>query len=828
MTGLSPKIETLLDNLSMGLVMADPDDLIALGDVLDKIENLSDLLSREEYIPSIHILTGLRLAVEAVILDKVQDKGDALQLVGRGVGLLQEIVRDLGAGKPIGGDIQGFVTALEQRLGITIPAAPDKVDSPDTREAAGLSGEDGDVFFHYISESVSLIESMEVSVISLEQNPEDQEVLEAVIRPFHILKTVSGFLKIKPVHGVIHRLENILEDARGGRLTMTARVIDLVLDGVDLLKQMIADLKTELETGSVSENRDRVEVFHRRLDGVGRDEPEEEPGRPAPSYSGLKLGEILIDQGIVTEEELEQVLEQQEAGRLRRLGDMVVERGLITPADLETALERQLEASDKKLGEILVETGKAAPEDIDQSLHDQEILKEQKLGELLIREKRAGAREITSALRDQKKRTDDQGISIRTVKVDTGKLDQLVDMVGELVIAQSLVKSNERVIGFKDQKLQRDLSHMGRITSDLQRVAMSMRMVPIRQTFQKMIRLVRDLSRKSGKPVELGMSGEETEIDRNMVEAIYDPLVHMVRNSVDHGIEIPEIRKSNGKSAQGNILLSAYHQGGNVIIEIHDDGQGLNREKILKKAIERNLVGPEEHLSDSAVYNLVFQPGFSTADTVTDVSGRGVGMDVVKRAIEKLRGKIEVHSTFGRGSRITIRLPLTLAIIDGMIVRVGNHRYILPTVSIHESFRPGKEDYHTVKGRGEMIRVRRQLLPLVRLDRILDMQCMVSDPTEALVIVVENNNERRCIMVDEVIGKQEVVIKSLGESLKHIRSLAGGSILGDGRVGLILDVAGMFEVSDAVGGGPVPVAAAGGGLGDPMPGDPMMDDDWGM
>jgi two-component system chemotaxis sensor kinase CheA len=598
-------------------------------------------------------------------------------------------------------------------------------------------------------------------------------------------------------------------------------MIDVVLDAVDVLKRMITNVKTSLETGAVDEEEYGLEDLLQRIHAVqqGAGAAPGPPTRPAaPSYAGRKLGEILLDQDVIGEEELEQVLHNQEVDRLRRLGDIIVEKGVITPEELEAALQRQMAAEEKKLGEILRESGLADERDIDEALSEQERLRQQRLGERLIKEKQAGAREVAGALREQ--RTETAPVS-RTVKVDTEKLDSLVDMVGELVIAQSLVHSNENVLELKDQKLFRDLSHMSRITSDLQRVAMSMRMVPIRQTFQKMIRLVRDLSRKSGKQVELTMSGEETEIDRNMVEAIYDPLVHMIRNSVDHGVETPKVREERGKPAEGSILLKAYHQGGNVVIQIVDDGQGLNREKILKKAVERGLASPEDNLSDSAVFNLIFQPGFSTADQVTDVSGRGVGMDVVKRAIEKLRGKVEIESEPGKGSSITIRLPLTLAIIDGMIVRVGDNRYILPTISIHESFRPDRGDYHTVKGQGEMIKVRKNLLPLVRLDRILGAEGAAVDPAEALVIVVENDGERRCIMVDEVLGKQEVVIKSLGERLKYVRALAGGSILGDGRVGLILDVAGMFEVSDDMMGGAPPQAAA-------PAGDWEMDDDWGM
>ncbi|MFH1089963.1 MAG: chemotaxis protein CheA, partial [Pseudomonadota bacterium] len=471
---------------------------------------------------------------------------------------------------------------------------------------------------------------------------------------------------------------------------------------------------------------------------------------------------------------------------------------------------------------ILVETGKADPESISQALREQEAQREQKLGEILIREGQADAREVTSALREQKKAVEAGQPASQTVKVDTLKLDNLVNLVGELVIAQSLVKSNNNIIGLKDQKLLRDLSHLSRITSEIQLTAMSMRMVPIRQTFQKMIRLVRDLSHKSGKQVSLSMSGEDTEIDRNMVEAIYDPLVHMVRNSVDHGVELPEIRRQRDKPAEGRLHLRAFHQGGNVVIQIEDDGQGLNKEKILKKALERGLIRPEDELTEAQTFSLIFQPGFSTADKVTDVSGRGVGMDVVKKAIERLRGKTEIDSKSGRGSTITIRLPLTLAIIDGIIVRLGEHRYILPTVAIRESFRPGPGDYYTVQGQGEMIKVRENLLPLVRLNQVLGAQGAQTDPTQALVVVVENEGDRRCVMVDEVLGKQEVVIKSLGERLKYVRALAGGSILGDGRVGLILDVVGLFEISDGQAGG-VPRAAA-----PEADSDGETDQDWGM
>jgi two-component system chemotaxis sensor kinase CheA len=378
-----------------------------------------------------------------------------------------------------------------------------------------------------------------------------------------------------------------------------------------------------------------------------------------------------------------------------------------------------------------------------------------------------------------------------SIKVNVEKLDALVNAVGELVIMQSLVLENQHIRKIVDQKLNRDFSQLGRITSELQKTAMSMRMVPIRQTFQKMIRLVRDLSKKSFKEVELIMEGEETEIDRNMVDSIYDPLVHMIRNSVDHGVQVPPERGKMGKPLCGTVHLRAYQKGGNMVIEIEDDGNGLNTEKIRKKAIERGLIQPEDSLSDNELNNLIFLPGFSTADKITDVSGRGVGMDVVKKGVEKLRGNVEVYSEPGKGSQFIIKLPLTLAIIDGIIVRVGSERYIIPTIAIKESLKPQKNQYKTVYDKGEAILLRDRLVPIIRLYRIFDVAAEFTDPRDAILVVVENEGRQRALMVDELLGKQEVVIKSLGGLLADIKGVAGGTILGDGRVGLILDLAGL-------------------------------------
>ena len=398
------------------------------------------------------------------------------------------------------------------------------------------------------------------------------------------------------------------------------------------------------------------------------------------------------------------------------------------------------------------------------------------------------------------------------VKVDTAKLDSLIDLVGELVITESMVVQDTDLHSLPSRHLARNLAQLRRITSELQRTAMSLRMVPIRATFQKMTRLVRDLSAKQGKQAELVLSGEETELDRNIVEEISGPLVHMIRNAADHGVEKPEARLAKGKPALGTIHLRAFHRGGNIVIQIQDDGNGLNKEKLLAKAREQGIVKPNATPSDKEIYELIFAAGFSLAKKITDISGRGVGMDVVRRNIEKLRGKVDIDTVLGQGTTFTIYLPLTLAIIDGMIVSVGGERYIIPTLSVRESFRPKPEMLTSVNGCGEMVNVRGRLCPLLRLYAYFGQPPKITNPAEGIVIVVESGARTRCLLVDELIGKQEVVIKSLGSSLQQNAALAGGAVLGDGRVALILNVDALVKL-------PAPATVPGNGKPHRAPGE---------
>ena len=380
-----------------------------------------------------------------------------------------------------------------------------------------------------------------------------------------------------------------------------------------------------------------------------------------------------------------------------------------------------------------------------------------------------------------------------SLRIDTGKLDQLMDLVGELVIAHTLIGHSLAPTALRDARLSRDLNQMTRIIANLQRITTGMRMVPIGQQFQKTARLVRDLSRKAGKQILLETTGEDTELDKTIAEELSDPMLHMVRNSIDHGIEAVAERSASGKNPVAHIRIAAYHSSGQVVIEIADDGRGLDRKKILKKAVQTGLVGADVALSDTEIFQLIFEAGFSTADTVTEISGRGVGMDVVRKHVQKLRGRIEVESQTGIGTTFRIKLPLTLAIIDGLKIVVGAENYIVPASCVREMFRPTEEILSSVHSTGEMVLVRGNLLPIIRLHRRFGVEPRTTRLAEGVLIVIASGERQFCLFVDELAGKQEVVIKSLGTPFKNVEGVSGCAILGDGRVGLILDVDELYK-----------------------------------
>ena len=380
------------------------------------------------------------------------------------------------------------------------------------------------------------------------------------------------------------------------------------------------------------------------------------------------------------------------------------------------------------------------------------------------------------------------------VKIDTQKLDELFDSVGEMVIAQNFVAENDEIIKLNSPTLTRTIDDLSKITRLIQNRVMALRMVPVHDTFDKMKRVVRDASKKVNKEIEFTTDGEETEVDKTMVDSLSDPLIHIMRNAIDHGIEdSAEDRIAAGKSAKGHVQLRAYHKGGNIAIEVRDDGRGINREKVYSKALERGIISENDELSDQQVFALIMQAGFSTADVISDISGRGVGLDVVRSSIEKLQGKVEIDSKVGEGSVFTILLPLTLAIIDGMIVESAGDMFIVPTLSVIESFIPQKDIVHTARGKGEFVDLRGEMIPVIRLNEVLGINHERPVIWESTLLCVESEEGKYALLIDDLIGRQQVVIKTLGKALAKLRGVSGGAIMGNGDIALILNIDDLFK-----------------------------------
>jgi len=737
-------VSGLLDEMAVKILMIEPGDLSIVGELLDLSDQLLPGSDAVDGVPEVigRMAAAFKAVLEKFIMGDLADSSENYDLLGQCVAEMQESLRK--AGSPDGKTVErfcadmgkiGFIIEPSALAGNAAPPAagvdvvsppPDNAaqtvaaaqPGPAKAEAAPDFLQDTDLLAGFIDEAFEHLESIEVNVLELEQNPDDMDIINNIFRPFHTIKGVSGFLNLKTINRLAHATENLLDDVRNGKQAMDSAVIDIVLTVGDALKSMVENIRDVLQNGPEHYRETDISVFLANISRL------QEGGDAVMAAAPPPLSEAQE----ITESPRPPVMEE-----------------AFAPASPEPS----------QPGQNAFSAATASPSSARQSAEQT-------------------PKKITAS-----------------IKVDVDKLDALVNAVGELVIMQSLVRQNRLVSQIADPKLTKDFSQLARITSELQRTAMSMRMVPIKQTFDKMIRLVRDLSKKSGKKVDLIMEGAETEIDRNMVDSIYDPLVHMMRNSVDHGIAPPAERLKAGKQETGTVYLRAYQKGGSMMIEIEDDGDGLNTKKIKNKALERGLISASDNLSDFELNNLIFLPGFSTADKITDVSGRGVGMDVVKKAVEKLRGKVEVQSQPGNGSIFMIRLPLTLAIIDGIIVKVGGERYIIPTIAIQKSLHPEPQNYNTVHGRGETLLVRGELVPIIRLYEMFGVEPVHSDPCEAIVVVVENEGRRRALMVDELLGKEEVVIKNLGGL--DVPGVAGGTILGDGRVGLILDLAGVIN-----------------------------------
>ena len=681
----------------------------------------------------------------------------------------------------------------------------------------------------FFTESAEHVETMESGFLELEQRPQDLDLLNRIFRAAHSIKGNAGMFNFTAIAGLTHKMENVLDLMRNEKIPVTPHAVDVLLRALDGLKSLL-----DVAQGGGEADDAVIQGLEQELqacqDGDGESKATAQPSTfkevSPPQANVWRLIKIywvplpeLFQRGLDPAQIFKELHElgmvkvlQVQADKIPSLETMDPERCYLSWAvELETdAPIEKIEAvfdfvrdgSDltitdcapkqaepyKRVGEILVEEGVVTPGEISDSL-----AKQKPLGEILVEEKKVTPQQIDKALQKQQQLKKGEVASIR---VDTDKIDKLINLVGELVITQSMITDlGEKFTMSQLPVLQERIVQLERNTREIQERVMSIRMMPIGSAFHRFPRLVRDLSGKSGKQIQLVMSGEETELDKTLIEAIGDPLTHLVRNSADHGLEGPEERVANGKSERGTIRLHAYHDGGNICIAVQDDGRGLNREKIVKKAIERGLIAEGATMSDEDVYQLIFRAGFSTADTITDISGRGVGMDVVKRNIEGLGGAVSIESTAGKGSKLTLKLPLTLAIIDGMTVRVGEDNYIIPLITVTESIRPKANDLQRIVGKGEVVHLRGEWVPVVRLYEVFNVTPEYTDPAKALLVIVEAEGRRIAVLVDELTGQQQVVIKSLEENYRKIQAISGATILGDGQVALILDVPGLAKLA---------------------------------
>lgn len=644
--------------------------------------------------------------------------------------------------------------------------------------------EDVELYKEFISESCEHLQDTEANILSLEDHPEDLEILNSIFRCVHSIKGSAGFLGLEKIQKLSHELETILDMARKNELVINQAITNVLLSSIDTLGRLIDSLasrisrvaNTKCERLGKSDSVGNIDIAP-SLDDIRSILESNEDG------SGSTIEKVEKD--IETKSMPEDVKGQEDDAGGEKIGEILVETGVVTQEQVEEAAK----IKNKKIGEILVEDGVVTEEQVEEAARK----RERKIGEILVEKGVVNKKQVEEAVKKQGEQR--QEAAKATLKVDTVKLDSLFDLVGELVVTHSLINEEFANLSAQNSSTNQNLSQLGKIVKDLQDQTMSLRMVPLKQTFQKMSRLVRDIASSSGKNVRLDVSGEDTELDKNVIEKIADPLVHILRNAVDHGIESVEDRIKYNKSEEGHIHLNAFHRGGNIVIEIEDDGKGLSRDRIVKKAVEKGIVSNPSSLSDEQIVNLIFAPGFSTAEKVTNISGRGVGMDVVKRNVDSLQGKVEIASEEGKGSRFTIKLPLTLAIIDGIVVKVGDTRYIIPIISVEESIRPEKEMLSTIRKQEEILNIRGEIIPLVRLHRLFMLNAGMENLWDSIVVIVQSENRKFGIMADMLLGQQQVVIKSLGKRFKDSKGISGAAIMGNGEVGLIMDVNGIRELA---------------------------------
>ncbi|HDD8671950.1 TPA: chemotaxis protein CheA [Escherichia coli] len=644
-----------------------------------------------------------------------------------------------------------------------------------------MSMDISDFYQTFFDEADELLADMEQHLLVLQPEAPDAEQLNAIFRAAHSIKGGAGTFGFSVLQETTHLMENLLDEARRGEMQLNTDIINLFLETKDIMQEQLDAYKQSQEPDAASfdyicqalrqlalEAKDETPSAVTRLSVVAKSEPQDEQSRnQSPRriiLSRLKAGEVDL-----LEEEL---------GHLTTLTDVVkgadslsaILTGDIAEDDITAVLCFVIEAD-----QITFETVEVSPK-----ISTPPVLKltaEQAPTGRVEREKTTRSSESTS------------------IRVAVEKVDQLINLVGELVITQSmLAQRSSELDPVNHGDLITSMGQLQRNARDLQESVMSIRMMPMEYVFSRYPRLVRDLAGKLGKQVELTLVGSSTELDKSLIERIIDPLTHLVRNSLDHGIELPEKRLAAGKNSVGNLILSAEHQGGNICIEVTDDGAGLNRERILAKAASQGLT-VSENMSDDEVAMLIFAPGFSTAEQVTDVSGRGVGMDVVKRNIQEMGGHVEIQSKQGTGTTIRILLPLTLAILDGMSVRVADEVFILPLNAVMESLQPREADLHPLAGGERVLEVRGEYLPIVELWKVFNVAGAKTEATQGIVVILQSGGRRYALLVDQLIGQHQVVVKNLESNYRKVPGISAATILGDGSVALIVDVSALQAIN---------------------------------
>lgn len=654
--------------------------------------------------------------------------------------------------------------------------------------------------FHqvFFEESFEGLDAMASGLLSLQPGDNDTEAVNAIFRAAHAIKGGAGTFGFSDVTDFTHVLETLLDEVRNGQREITSELIKQLLEAVDVLREMLTAVQQD--TG---QNTARIKAVKNTLSAQLDDQAvaTHTPSAPPSTGAGWQIDFQPHKHLLQTGNDPVRLFRE-----LAELGELTVQAdttGLPDFADLEP--------EDAYLGWQLTLKGEHIPrediegifewveDDCDWRLTPLQNQSASPIAEPVIESTEVSAFEPAvraESVQDSSKVADctvEKSPAARSsIRVAADKIDSLINLVGELVITQSMLSEvGENFDESKLSQLADGLTELERSSRELQEGIMRIRMLPISFAFNRFPRLVHDVSTKMGKQVELKLTGEQTELDKTVMEKIGDPLVHLVRNSLEHGLEMPEDRRAAGKSETGLLHLNAYHQGGNIVIEIHDDGAGLNEEKIRSKALERGLISADDKLSPAQIHDLIFLPGFSTAGAVSDISGRGVGMDVVRKNINSLGGSVEVKSERGLGSRFTIRLPLTLAIMDGQTIQVADERYILPLISIVESLEIKPGDIKRGSGKGEIYPLRDEYIPVIRLYEIFDIAPRVTELEKGLLVVVEGDNQKVGLFIDDLLGQQQVVIKSLETNYRKVTGLSGATILGDGTVALILDVAGL-------------------------------------